>query len=136
FDRPVPTTRTSQRYDTRSVAPFYSGSPWMSLVDEIIYNIPTAPRRYGSYVPVEDDQRWLVMEKNDDFTVDSILTPPLYKWGERFRPDNEREENIISQNTFEVPSGQRTRGEHHQSEHLLSQALLILKEGGDSHRMG
>ncbi|MHA1633058.1 MAG: hypothetical protein ACTSUZ_00715 [Candidatus Thorarchaeota archaeon] len=114
FDRPVPTTRTSQRYDTRSVAPFYSGSPWMSLVDEIIYNIPTAPRRYGSYVPVEDDQRWLVMEKNDDFTVDSILTPPLYKWGERFRPDNEREENIISQNTFYLrPSSYSRRGETH-----------------------
>ncbi len=104
FDRPVPTTQTSQHYDTRSIAPFYRGSQWMSLVDEIIYNVPTAPRRYGSYVPVEDDQRWLITEKNHDFTVTPILIPPLHKWGERFRSDSARAENIPRQNTFYLVS--------------------------------
>jgi len=129
FDRPVPTTHTSQRYDTRSIAPFYGESLWMNFVDEIIYNIPTAPRRYGSYVPVEDDQRWLVTENNDDFTIAPILIPPLYKWGERFRSDSAREENIISQNTFYLRSSsysskrQGTRGEWDEDD---EEALLEL----------
>lgn len=108
FDRPVPTTQTSQRYDTRSIAPFYGESPWMDLVDEVIYNVPTAPRRYGSYVPVEDDLRWLISEKNDDFTVNPILIPPLHKWGERFRSDSARDENITRQNTFYLRSSSYT----------------------------
>ncbi len=129
FDRPVPTTHTSQRYDTRSIAPFYSGSSWMNLVDEIIYNIPTAPRRYGSYVPVEDDQRWLVTEKNDDFTVAPILIPPLHKWGERFRPDSAREENIINQNTFYLRSSSyssRKQGTQIEWDEDAEEALLGL----------
>ncbi|TFH07431.1 MAG: hypothetical protein E4H14_08505, partial [Candidatus Thorarchaeota archaeon] len=144
FDRPVPITQTSQRYDTRSIAPFYSESPWMNLVDEIIYNIPTAPRRYGSYVPVEDDQRWLVTEKNDDFTVAPILIPPLYKWGERFRSDSAREENIISQNTFYLRSSSyssQRQGTHVEWDEDDEEALLELvphlqrfyeEESGDS----
>jgi len=104
FDIPVPTTQTSSHYDSRSIAPFYRESPWINLVDEIIYNIPTAPRRCGSYVPVEDDQRWLVTEKNNDFTVTPILIPPLYRWGERFRSDSARMKNITRQNTFYLKS--------------------------------
>ncbi|MGY5858225.1 MAG: hypothetical protein RTU63_02565 [Candidatus Thorarchaeota archaeon] len=144
FDRPVPTTRTSERYDTRSIAPFYRDSPWMNAVDEIIYSIPTAPRRYGSYVPVEDDQRWLVTEKNDDFTVAPILVPPLYKWGERFRSDSAREENIISQNTFYLRSSSYTSqrsGTHIEWDEDAEEALIELvphlerfykEESGDS----
>ncbi|MGY5879040.1 MAG: hypothetical protein RTV31_02260 [Candidatus Thorarchaeota archaeon] len=129
FDRPVPVTQTSQRYDTRSIAPFYPGSPWMNLVDEVIYNIPTAPRRYGSYVPVEDDQRWLVTEKNDDFKVYPILIPPLFKWGERFRPDSSREENIIRQNTFYLRSSsysRQTQGTHVEWDEDAEESLLEL----------
>nr|KXH72567.1 MAG: hypothetical protein AM325_00620 [Candidatus Thorarchaeota archaeon SMTZ1-45] len=100
FDRPVPTNRTSQRYDTRSVAPFYNDSVWMELVDEVIYNVPTAPIRYGSYVPVEDDIRWVVTETTRDTVITQVLVPPLYKWGERFRPDRDREENITQQNVY------------------------------------
>lgn len=144
FDKPVPTTHTSQRYDTRSIAPFYGGSSWMNLVDEIIYNIPTAPRRYGSYVPVEDNQRWLVTEKNDDFTVAPILIPPLHKWGERFRPDSAREENIINQNTFYLRSSSyssQRQGTHMEWDEDAEEALLELvphlqrfykEESGDS----
>jgi len=129
FDSPVPTTHTSQRYDTRSIAPFYGDSPWMNIMDEIIYNIPTASRRYGSYVPVEDDQRWLVTEKNDDFTITPILIPPLHKWGERFRPDSTREENIISQNTFYLRSSSyssQRQGTHVEWDGDAEDALLEL----------
>ncbi len=104
FDRPVPISQTSQTYDTRCVAPFYPGSPWMHVIDQIVYNLPMAPRRYGSYVPVEDDIRWLVIEKLDDISIDPVLIQPLYKWGERFRPDSNREENIDRQQEFYLRS--------------------------------
>ncbi|MGY5860688.1 MAG: hypothetical protein RTU63_15075 [Candidatus Thorarchaeota archaeon] len=129
FDRPVPTTQTSQRYDTRSITPFYQGSPWMNLVGEIIYNVPTAPRRYGSYVPVEDDERWLVTEKNHDFTVTPLLIPPLYKWGERFRSDSARVENINRQNTYFLRSSSyssQKRGIRREYDEDDEEALLEL----------
>jgi len=129
FDRPVPTTQTSQRYDTRSIAPFYQGSPWMNLVDEIIYNIPTAPQRYGSYVPVEDDERWLVTEKHHDFTVIPIVIPPLHKWGERFRSDIARVENITRQNTYFLRSSSyssQKRGTRREYDGDDEEALLEL----------
>ncbi len=143
FDRPVPTTQTSQRYDTRSIAPFYRGSHWMNLVDEVIYNVPTAPRRYGSYVPVEDDQRWLITEKNHDFTVTQILIPPLHKWGERFRSDSARAENIPRQNTFYLGSSYYSQKQEYRREYdeddeealleLLPHLLRFYKEeSGDS----
>ncbi len=100
FDSPVPVSKTSQKYDTRCVAPFYPNSPWVRFVDEVVYNLPMAPRRYGSYVPVEDDIRWLAIESINSIQIDSVLIPPLYKWGERFRPDSNREENIDSRQEF------------------------------------
>ncbi len=104
FDRPVPVSQTSQKYDTRCVTPFYPSSPWIHSIDEIIYNLPMAPRRYGSYVPVEDDIRWVVTEKKNDFSIDPVLITPLYQWGERFRPDSNREENIDKQQVFYLRS--------------------------------
>jgi hypothetical protein len=104
FDRPVPISKTSQRYDTRSIAPFYSESHLVNLVDEIIYNVPSAPMRYGSYVPVQDDIRWLIDERADAIDITPVLIPPLYLWGERFRPDSERVENISRQQTFYLRS--------------------------------
>ncbi|TFG28217.1 hypothetical protein EU527_17605 [Candidatus Thorarchaeota archaeon] len=104
FDRPVPTNHTSQEYDVRSIAPFYTSSPWMQVVDEIVYNTPMAPRRYGSYVPVEDDVRWIVTEKKSSLFYDTEVIPSLYMWGERFRPDSNREDNIDRQQVYYLRS--------------------------------
>lgn len=104
FERPVPISNTAQRYDTRSIAPFYNESHWANLVDEIIYNVPTAPMRYGSYAPIEDDLRWLVVERADAIDITPILIPPLYLWGERFRPDSKRVENTSRRQTFYLRS--------------------------------
>jgi hypothetical protein len=104
FDKPVPTVWTSQEYDTRGIAPFYSSSPWRDVVDEIVYNVPTSPRRYGSYVPAEDDVRWIVNESKENLAYDIELFPPLYLWGERFRPDSNREDNMDQQQIFYLRS--------------------------------
>jgi hypothetical protein len=104
FDKPVPTIWTSQEYDTRGVAPFYSNSPWRYVIDEIVYNVPIAPRRYRSYVPADDDVRWIVTEDESNLSNDTELIPPLYLWGERFRPDSSREDNIDRQQIFYLRS--------------------------------
>ncbi len=104
FDKPVPTSWTSQEYDTRGIAPFYTSSPWKRVVDEIVYNVPMAPRRWGSYVPAEDDIRWIVIESKFSLDYGTELVPPLYMWGERFRPDGNREDNIDRQQVFYLRS--------------------------------
>jgi hypothetical protein len=104
FDKPVPTIWTSQEYDTRGIAPFYSKSPWRYVIDEIVYNVPIAPRRYRSYVPADDDVRWIVTEDESNLSNDTELIPPLYLWGERFRPDSSREDNIDRQQIFYLRS--------------------------------
>ncbi|MCK4278999.1 MAG: hypothetical protein KAW94_00335 [Candidatus Thorarchaeota archaeon] len=104
FDGPVPLSQTSQKYDTRCVAPFYPSSPWMHVIDEIVYNLPMAPRRYGSYVPVDDDVRWVVTERKNDCSIEPVLIMPLYQWGEKFRPDSNREQNIDKQQVFYLRS--------------------------------
>lgn len=100
FDRPVPLSQTSERFDTRCVAPFYAGNPWMYVVNEIVWNLPMSPPRFGSFVPPDDDVRLSVIEKPDSMDICPILITPLYKWGERFRPDKNREENITKQKVF------------------------------------
>ncbi len=90
FDRPVPISATSQRYDTRCVAPFYSGSPWMYFVDEIVWNLPMPPPRSGSHAPADDDVRIIVRERDNDHEAQLILVDVLQNWGERFRSDVDR----------------------------------------------
>jgi hypothetical protein len=113
FDRPVPLSQTCQRFDTRCVAPFYSNSPWKYVIDEIIWNLPMAPARYGSHIPVHDDVRVLVDEKCDSLEEDTILIPPLFKWGERFRPDRNRNDHISRQNVFYLKGAYSHVGPHH-----------------------
>ncbi|MGD9380895.1 MAG: hypothetical protein PVI03_00455, partial [Candidatus Thorarchaeota archaeon] len=127
FDRPVPVSQTSQTYDTRCVAPFYPISPWMHVIDEIVYNVPMAPRRYGSYVPVEDDIRWLVIERIDNISIDPVLIPPLFKWGERFRPDSNREKNIDRQQEFYLRSNYASIRQGYRSHYSDEDCNVVLE---------
>ncbi len=87
FGRPVPLSATSQRYDTRCVGPFYTGSPWMHYVDEIVWNTPMPPPRFGAYAPADDDVRMIVIESPNDVETKLVVIDVLREWGERFRSD-------------------------------------------------
>jgi len=90
FGRPVPLSATSQRYDTRCVGPFYTGSPWMHYVDEIVWNTPMPPPRFGAYAPADDDVRMIVIECPNDIEAKLVVIDVLREWGERFRSDEDK----------------------------------------------
>jgi hypothetical protein len=90
FGRPVPLSATSQIYDTRCVGPFYTGSPWMHYVDEIVWNIPMPPPRFGAYAPADDDVRMIVIERPDSIETKLVVIDVLREWGERFRSDEDK----------------------------------------------
>jgi hypothetical protein len=90
FGRPVPLSATSQRYDTRCVGPFYSGSPWTHYVDEIVWNTPMPPPRFGAYAPADDDVRMIVIERPDGIETKLVVIDVLREWGERFRSDEDK----------------------------------------------
>ena len=90
FGRPVPLSATSQRYDTRCVGPFYTGSPWMHYVDEIVWNTPMPPPRFGAYAPADDDVRMIVIESPNGIETKLVVIDVLREWGERFRSDEDK----------------------------------------------
>ncbi len=90
FGRPVPLSATSQKYDTRCVGPFYTGSPWMHYVDEIVWNTPMPPPRFGAYAPADDDVRMIVIERPDGIETKLVVIDVLREWGERFRSDEDK----------------------------------------------
>ena len=90
FGRPVPLSATSQIYDTRCVGPFYAGSPWMHYVDEIVWNTPMPPPRFGAYAPADDDVRMIVIERPNGIETKLVVIDVLREWGERFRSDEDK----------------------------------------------
>ena len=93
FGRPVPLSATSQIYDTRCVGPFYTGNPWMHYVDEIVWNTPMPPPRFGAYAPADDDVRMIVIERPNDIETKLVVIDVLREWGERFRSDEDKKKH-------------------------------------------
>ena len=149
FDRPVPLAMTSERYGTRCVAPFYPDSPWARRVDQIVWNLPAPPPKYGSHAPADDDVRVIAHETRSGMQTEIATVDVLYGWGERFRSDEPPEDasreiylrvDGISQGTIGRPS--RTYSEadidaalelvphltEHESVSTLTDELAVVRE--------
>ncbi|MHA1883227.1 MAG: hypothetical protein ACTSUO_09310 [Candidatus Thorarchaeota archaeon] len=53
-----------------------------------------------SFVPADDDIRVIAIETPTSLKTKPATVPPLYKWGERFRADKDRDENIDCRTMF------------------------------------
>ena len=95
FDSPVPGESSSIPYSTRTLLPFYQGSALMGEVNEIVWNLPVAPKSTvtpGEWslpvipgAPMYDDIRVIVREHLEGFDMELILVPQLIGWSRRFR---------------------------------------------------
>jgi len=76
----------NETYQRPCVSPFYYNSPRRQLVDEIIWNLPTAPRKKGWLSPQYDESRVIIQDLPIDnqpwMTV--IHVPYLRGWTRKF----------------------------------------------------
>lgn len=108
FGRPRPLALTSERYGTRSLTPFYEHSPMTSAVNRIVYNIPLARIRSGSHSPSEDDIRLIATETPERLEIGASYVPVLFRWGEQFRPDSIREDNLDKRQIYHLSASYST----------------------------
>ena len=85
--RPVPLSQTNSMYETRCVAPFYSGKYWRYYVNRIIWNLPMPPPRLRANAPSNDHYRIIVTEQlgKDAIEPEIVSIDLLRNWGEKFR---------------------------------------------------
>lgn len=95
FDSPVPSVEKSAPYSTRALLPYSDTSPLGTVVTEIIWNLPVAPK--GAIqpdkwslptiadTPMHDDIRVIVRQSPDGFHTELIHVPFLLGWSKRFR---------------------------------------------------
>jgi len=95
FDSPVPSVEKSIPYSTRALLPYYDTSPLGTVVTEIIWNLPVAPKgviqpdKWSlptiADAPMHDDIRVIVRHSPDEFHTELTHVPFLQGWSKRFR---------------------------------------------------
>jgi hypothetical protein len=85
-DNDVNHPKVCETYQRPCVSPLYYNSPRRQVVDEIIWNLPTSPQRYGWMAPEFDDYRVIIqdlpVEQAPWTTV--IHVPYLRGWNRKF----------------------------------------------------
>ncbi|MFW9912679.1 MAG: hypothetical protein ACFFEU_09415 [Candidatus Thorarchaeota archaeon] len=85
-DNEVSHPKVCETYQRPCVSPLYYNSPRRRVVDEIIWNLPTSPQRYGWMAPEFDDYRVIIqdlpIEQAPWTTV--IHVPHLRGWNRKF----------------------------------------------------
>jgi len=106
FARPVPLAQNNALYDARCVAPFYRNAHWERHVDEIVWNLPMPPRRFGALASADYHTRVLVVERHDEKNpkTEIIHVDVLKGWGEDFRSGGRRQHKEIYSIGFAVSS--------------------------------
>ncbi|TFG32447.1 hypothetical protein EU528_03380 [Candidatus Thorarchaeota archaeon] len=97
FDNPIPDEQNSSIYSTRTLIPYYQDSPFFGRVTQIIWNLPVAPESeilsdewtlpYTTSVPLFDDIRVIIAQKQSGFDTELVNIPPLVGWSRKFRSD-------------------------------------------------
>ncbi|MFQ5833370.1 MAG: hypothetical protein ACE5H4_11745 [Candidatus Thorarchaeota archaeon] len=97
IDSGVSHTRMNCHYQRRGVSPVRHDSPRRTHLDEIIYNIPTMPSRFGWLTPQAEDVRIIVQDtpaKADPWSV-AIHVPQLVGFAEKFRGLAKRDKIVV-----------------------------------------
>jgi hypothetical protein len=95
FDAPVPGETSSAAYSSRTLLPFYDSSRLRGEVNEIIWNLPVAPKSEVlpqewwlpvlAATPFHDDIRAIITQNTEGFDIRLTLIPSLTNWSRRFR---------------------------------------------------
>ncbi len=84
FLQPRPDERTSERYHTRCLLPFWDSSEHRFHVTDIVWNLPVRPYTSVQITPMLDDLRVIVKQKRDSVETTLIEVPLLENWSSRF----------------------------------------------------
>ena len=102
LDRPVPVPILSATYQLHRVTPLPHDSPRRTLLDEIIWNLPTSPRNFGWRTPRREDIRVIAQDipTSNEPRLLSFGIPHLKGWARRFRADSKKERTVSEEEVY------------------------------------
>jgi hypothetical protein len=122
FARPVPLAQNDVSYGMRCVAPFYQGTLWQTYTDTVVWNVALPPDRHGAFVPTNDHERAIFIEKAGRLTHSKIIKiEPLRGWSEDFRAGGRKSRPVFHRGVGLTPQ----QGESHNEEQLEQVLRLI-----------
>ena len=103
IDKGVSHTRMNKHYQRSCVRPLRHDSPRRFHIDEIIYNVPTAPRVFGWQTPRKEDTRFIIQDTPTQVPpwIQSIHVPHLKGWARMFRGLSKEDGGIKGRNAAE-----------------------------------
>ncbi len=98
IDNGVPHTRMNKHYQRACIRPLRHDSPRRFHIDEIIYNVPTAPRIFGWRTPRREDTRFIIQDTPTDALpwIQPIRVPHLKGWARKYRGLSRRD-GVVSE---------------------------------------
>ncbi len=93
IDSGVTHTKMNKHYQRACIRPLRHDSPRRFHIDEIIYNVPTAPRLFGWRVPRNEDTRFIIQDTptSADPWIRPIRVPQLRGWARKYRGVTKRD---------------------------------------------
>ncbi|MFQ5831410.1 MAG: hypothetical protein ACE5H4_01770 [Candidatus Thorarchaeota archaeon] len=84
FLQPRPDERTSEKYHSRCLLPFWNSSKHRLHVTDIVWNLPVRPYTSVQTTPMLDDLRVIVKQTRESVKTELIEVPILENWSARF----------------------------------------------------
>jgi len=84
FLQPRPDERTSEKYHSRCLLPFWDSSEHRFRVTDIVWNLPVRPYTSVQTAPMLDDLRVIIKQTGQSVKTELVEVPPLENWSSRF----------------------------------------------------
>jgi len=102
IDSGVSHTKMNKHYQRACIKPLRHDSLRRFHVDEIIYNIPTAPRVFGWQTPRRENTRFIIQDTPTQALpwIQTIRVPHLKGWARKFRGLSKRDGTVKEKDVF------------------------------------
>ncbi len=84
FLQPRPDERTSEKYHSRCLLPFWDSSEHRLHVTDIVWNLPVRPYTSVQTTPMLDDLRVIIKQTGESVETELVEVPLLENWSARF----------------------------------------------------
>lgn len=103
IDNGVSHTKMNKHYQRSCTRPLRHDSPRRFHIDEIIYNVPTAPRVFGWQTPRKEDTRFIIQDTPARAYpwIQSIRVPQLKGWARKYRGLSKRDGVVTEREVYE-----------------------------------
>jgi len=102
IDNGVPHTRMNKHYQRTCIKPLRHDSLRRFHIDEIIYNVPTAPRVFGWQTPRRENTRFIIQDTPTQVHpwIKPIRVPHLKGWARKFRGLSKRDGTVKEKDVY------------------------------------